>query len=113
MRSISRVETESFWAEGVDAEFFRVCAVATMAFAAANRSTIADTDILIFFLRFDLCEAVARPHGRQKAKGKRQKRRTRAALSFVFIFCLLPFAFCLLYALPHGRATALTCSAGG
>ena len=54
MRSISRVETESFWADSVDAEFFKVCAVATSAFAAANRSTIADTDILIFFLRFDL-----------------------------------------------------------
>src|SRR5256714_12167766 len=54
MRSISRVETMSLWAGGVDADFFKVCAVATRALAAANRSTIADTEILIFFLRFDL-----------------------------------------------------------
>src|SRR5205085_2535888 len=43
--------------------------------------------------------AEARPRRRasgcQKAKVKRQKKETRAALSYVFTFCLLPFYFCL------------------
>src|SRR5438270_787367 len=49
MRSISRVETTSRAAGGEGAEFFRVCAAATKALAAANSKKTTDTEILISF----------------------------------------------------------------
>src|SRR5919197_5589300 len=49
MRSISRVETTSRGAAAFGAEFFSVCAAATMALAAANRRKITGTEILISF----------------------------------------------------------------